>query len=648
MLYTRWACRRSLQLVFIPLILTLFLWHLEEVAVFADSQQNGFKKIITEEKSPGTDKEQGTQSDNKPLKDSSSGAAKSEDAKLTSNKNSSLKEIQEKKRRALQRLDEVLVNAVYIRPHEYSILSQVEGATLLWKFDNVRSLSILKDAVKAMKGFLQDSKNANIKDNPNEIRLRKIWLAIIRKIAAVNPDLIQKLLLEMNATESPKQVISGEWTDEARAVISIALEQIETDPALAARLAQQVIPLGYVDWTSFLERLQSRNRDEAEKLATILIGRLRDSSINALELRNLVRFILAPEQSLKLQDYFFQAVVIRLRREIRHDTTVRDLEDALSVARSMQIYAKTFPNWQAEFVTMRNEIEELFSARSLSPPSSRQVKMMDIPTISEVKPQDTQEIAEALKKIEIVKDSQTKDKEYQKLAARASLSADTRLAEDITSKIIDENIRQETTLLVYSPHVKKSIQESNWSQSQIYALKILEPLGRTLVLDSIAKAMSQAGEGNLRVMQVYRLAVTKLTHDNQTDKVAKALLLLAKSIIPLDLEEARGIVNQAVSIVDRLYKKEGVIEESPIASSVAGWVRLPNYSLKEDEVLDLANLMSSRIEEVARRDAAIASSIAVGLTHQGLRSLADLAICRALLKDVEKSPERQQRKTASK
>src|SRR5215813_14338788 len=118
--------------------------------------------------------------------------------------------------------------------------------------------------------------------------------------------------------------------------------------------------------------------------------------------------------------------------------------------------------------------------------------MIDTSLLSAAASGDTQEISDSLRQISKLPDARQRDAGYQRLAAQAAFKTDVTLAEYIISRIDDENIRQETTMMVYSPLVRKAISETDWSQAQKFASNILDPLGRTLVFESIAKAMSQS------------------------------------------------------------------------------------------------------------------------------------------------------------
>jgi hypothetical protein len=86
-----------------------------------------------------------------------------------------------------------------------------------------------------------------------------------------------------------------------------------------------------------------------------------------------------------------------------------------------------------------------------------------------------------------------------------------------------------------------------------------------------------------------------------------------------------------------------------MVSDLGVWVRWSNlYSISPGEVLDITALIERVFEEIARRDTEKALGVSFGLAHRGLWSLANLAICKQLLDEVNHSPGASTVKNASK
>lgn len=537
--------------------------------------------------------------------------------------------LDQKKQQGLDLLEGVLSRSRRITPIDYRILTDVEAATILWSLDRDRSISILKDSITLMRALAEKKDSPTATDRSREMRIKKLRFLVVRKIARLNPELVQELVSDDDKSTEP---IQGEWTEESRALMNLAKEQIQQDPKSAARLFEQSLALGASDWTSFLEKLSQRDNNEAERTATVLIDRLRDSSITPIALRNLARFVLAPDRSSSFREHFFQSVAVRLRRDIRPDVSASDLEDDLRLAREIGWWTKAqAPQFEAEFGSIASVFEAAFAARSLASPGPAAVKTLSVQTTLPAKSGDTSGITEALRKVAQLADPGARDRQYQKLAVEAAFSADAGLAEEIMSKIDSEPARLETTALVYNPLVKKAINESDWSQAQKQASKIRQPLARTLAYDGIAQAMLKAKQDKQTVIGVYTEAETQLDREAPAATVAKAYLMLSKPLYGLDRDRALDAVKSCAYVLNKLDIKDEPLEESGIASSVAAWVRFTDPSLSADEILNLPDLIAAAFEDLARRNSDDALSVAEAIRNEGVYSMAQLAISKVLL-----------------
>jgi hypothetical protein len=552
----------------------------------------------------------------------------------------------EKKRLAMSLLYRALAIADKIDPVEYSILVQVEAATMLWQINNEQPVSLLDRAVKTLRVLLDEERQSKEKGAASKNRHPLRTLAM-RKIAALRPDLLRDLAADGSPNDKTKQVISGEWTQEARAVISVALDQIAKDPKQAARLAEQALPLGVVDWAGFLNSLGQRDAGEAERLATGIINRMRGSPIRPGTMYGLKRFVFAPDRSSELKELFLQSLATQLRQSIRPDKTAHELTGILYTARDAHsLAAAGYPNRQAEFAEIVSTIEAIFTERSLPVPGPPQVLLTLNPSLtSEVAPGDTQEISSAVPRVEAIKSSKVRDREYQQLATQAGVRTDFTLAESIASKIENEEIRRETTLTIYRPMVRKAISDSNWPYAQKLALNVLDPLGRTMLFDETAKAMAKAREDKSLVVDVYSLAAAKLAREEPTQRVAKAFLILAKSLLAIDREAGVNAAHYAVSTLNKITKEDEPLEEAPLGEAVSSVVSSPNFFLNQEDILILPDMLGDVLKEMAKRNVDESVTVADGLTHRGLHSLAYLAISKSLL-EAHGSPDVGRKKKA--
>lgn len=538
---------------------------------------------------------------------------------------------------AIQLLDEVLATADSIKPIEYSILASIDGATLLWDIDRERSLSILKGAIKSARKLLEDRNESTTINRYRSTKERRFWALLLRKIAALKPDIIPQLLLDVSPSAQDAQTLKGEWTEEARVTMTAAWNLIEKDPRLAARLAEQSMALGIgYDYAVFLTRLARRDNGQAERLATLLLDRMRDSSVSPLMFSNLNRFFLGPDRSERLKNYFLESAAVRLRRDIAGDAPLFDLDGSLIAARNMKLLATTHaPTWYPEFDSILNALEALAEQQGRPLPGTPARKTIGAPLPLEAAVGDTSAISKQVARVEAMTDAKARDREYQNLAARAAVNADLVLAENLISKIEDEGVRSETTIRVYSPFVRTAIRESDWVQAQRYALKILDPLGLTLGLRRVGDAMSKAGEETAAVTAVFGYAVDQLNREKPHANVARAFLIIGQSLVRVDQAAGFRAMNSAFPEIDQLAKKDELFEQHSIAPSLSSWVSLSSDSSSVEQTLDLIEMLGAAFSEMAKREKAEAMLSAAGLRHDGIRALAHLAICRGLLEKTK-------------
>jgi hypothetical protein len=554
--------------------------------------------------------------------------------------------IEERKREALTLLENLLLGVDRISPVEYKVLFEIEAATILWESDRQRAVSILKAAIGELRRILGEKKESTEINSKRKSREQMVWFLAIRKIAALQPGLVRDLLSEGDAPDKPKEAIKGVWTEEARAMLSVASELIDKDPRLAAQMAEQTLPLGLASYLNFLQDLARRDNTEAERLGTIIIDRLRDSPITPIQLRNMSAFFSASERTARLRTHFYQALLIRLRRELRPDITGQELADALGVARGMARQARSFSAyWQQEFENTSLAIERLFSDLSLALPIPPDKIVIDTSqSFSPAIPGVTQDIRDALAKVGLMGSQDARNREYQRLAGSAARSADKSLAEEIMSRISDDAMRHETTTLVYSPLVRTAINDSAWGQAQQLASSIQDPLARTLVFCRIAQEMTKAGQHKSSIIDAYSMASGKLYRDEPTDRVAKSYLLIARPLLDLDRDRGVDAIRTCATLVSNLSTAEQPLQESAIGGAASMWIRYSNPSFNADEVLNLAELVTTTFAQIAGRDTQNALEVTAWINHRGMYALAQLAVVKVLLYKANTPPRRTTRK----
>jgi hypothetical protein len=535
---------------------------------------------------------------------------------------------EQKKLQALMVLDGVLASAQRIKPVEYSLLVQVEAATLLWPFDRERSLSILQNSFQALQKL-----QAEQTDNKTRKRLsrkqEKLRNSILRKIARLSPDVLGQLSAKGSSGDKLKEV-SPSWTAEAEAVMQVARERINDDPELAVRLAQQGLSLGLVNWDGFLGDLHARDPRLAEQTAVALINWLRDNSPRPSNFQACQYPMY--HDSLQLRDYYFQAFASRLRRDIRPDLPTDEIIQNIWIARAaVQRGTGQSPRWGAEFAEIISAFESMLQARGVPVPGPRPMRPVDMSSMLPAEHGDTQDIRTEGQRAGAKSDSRARDQECRKLAINAALRADLQLAEDLMAKIESDEVRRETSVRVYSPLIWKAIGEANWLLAQAYTLKISDPLGRTLALDGIAQRMPHSGDDEQKVKDLYTTAVAYLLREKPSENVARAYLMLAKSLFRRDPDAGLEAIKSAIYVLNKLTEGDQLLGQSEVSLGLQPWVAT---RLLVDEALDLTELIGPMFRELAKRDAQGAQVVAAGFTDKGLYSLAQLGIAKQLLEEA--------------
>jgi hypothetical protein len=538
----------------------------------------------------------------------------------------------EKKQMAMSLIEEVLATAHKITPVEYGILARVEAATLLWQRDQDRAASILRKAVEEMSALIDEAQNGKADRPPSETQ-RRLRFLVFLKIARLNPDLIRDMI-PGNSEGKSTETISTEWTEEARALMVVAEEHINQSPELAARLAEQSLSLGMASWQAFLYTLDMRDRSRAEQLAATMINRFGNSPVGATHLFNLNSYTLGPNRSAQLQEQFFNSLTARLRRDIRPDATAVEITRSLQTARGALLTVAVSPRWQTEFADIVQALESLLTARNLSLPKPPVIIGVNTSSMNASSEGDTQGVADKSERMVTVKDSRTRDKEYQSLAFVAASNSDARLAEELLSKIENEDTRRSASLKVYSPLIRKELNERNWMQAQKYASKITHPLGRTIVFDSIAQAMLRTDKQ--AVKEIYDAAAAQLHREVPTEKVARSFLFLSKSLFRADPEGSLEAAKSAVYVLNKLKTNDELLGESESGSGLSTWLRLPS-NMNADDAMDLTEMILPLFADLARRDANSALAVAYNFSHAGLYSLAQLGIVRGLMEEAGKN-----------
>lgn len=530
-------------------------------------------------------------------------------------------------------LEGVLSSAFQVEPVEYGIIVQIEGAALLWDKDRVRANEVLANAWSRLQELMADKSNSRLPkfgeklSNADRTRLRQ---TILRRIAKLNPDLI-KDWTSANGDNAKPVFASGE--EGGTAIVALAVEELQRDPEKAMKLAAQ--GLSYEAWypaSTFLTQLWFKDKQLAEKQALVYLEKLPVGSTSNLFLVTKLHFFLSPP----MREKYFEALAVRLRAAFRPDLDSAGYLNLLDAARKGISQATTHPVWRDEYLRLAAEVEAAMANRavnSAAPPS----KTVSMSGMSAATPGDTAEIEHSSEKLEVIRNQKIKDAENKRLAIEAAEKADVVLAERLLAKISDEVVRRQTTIGVYGPLVRKSLEEKDWPQARSYALKVTDPLGLSLIVDAAAKAMLSAKQDKQLVRSFYADALANLDRETASLYVAKAAITIAKSRLADEPEDGFFAASLAVSVLNKSDLSEPYSSKSSLAKGLATWVNQTNLILREDDYFDVTETLGPLFRDLSKRDLQQTHSLASGLMHQGLRSLAQLGLAKGLQEDLQKT-----------
>ena len=530
-------------------------------------------------------------------------------------------------------LDGVLSSAFQIEPVEYGIIVQIEGAALLWDKDRVRTNEVLANAWSRLQELMADKGNSRLPkfgeklSDADRARLRQ---SILRRIAKLNPDLI-KDWTGANGENAKPVFASGE--EGGTAIVALAVEELQHDPEKAMKLAAQGLSYeALYPASTFLTQLWYKDKQLAEKQALVYLEKLPVGSTVNLFLVTKLHFFLSPP----MREKYFEMLAIRLRAAFRPDLDRAGYLNLLDAARKGISQATTHPVWRDEYLRLTAEIEAAMASRSVNsaaPPS----KTVSMSGMSAATPGDTAEIEHSSEKLEAIRNQKIKDAENKRLAIEAAEKADVVLAERLLAKISDEAVRRQTTIGVYGPLVRKSLEEKDWSQARNYALKVTDPLGLSLIVDTVAKAMLGAKQDKQVVRSFYADALANLDRETASLYVAKAAITIAKSRLADEPEDGFFAANLAVSVLNKSDLSEPYSSKTGVAKGLATWVNQTNLILREDDYSEVTETLAPLFRDLSERDLQQTQSLASALTHQGLRSLAQLGLAKGIQDDLQKA-----------
>ncbi|HKR00125.1 MAG TPA: hypothetical protein VJT09_05600 [Pyrinomonadaceae bacterium] len=187
----------------------------------------------------------------------------------------------ELERKTFALLDEVVSSAPLLKLPENRALVQSSAADLLWARDEKRARALFREALENLRAA---APKADGPPSGDQMKARQMLLMqrteVLQMIARRDADYALELL---RATRTPQvSPASGLRTpdDESRLEQSLAVQVAANDPKRALTMAEESLSKGLsFELLSLLGRLNDKDHDAAERLATDIIGKLHSENL---------------------------------------------------------------------------------------------------------------------------------------------------------------------------------------------------------------------------------------------------------------------------------------------------------------------------------------------------------------------------------
>ena len=531
-------------------------------------------------------------------------------------------------------LEDILITNHRIDPVEWSILIQVEAATLLWDLDRDLARSYLLKSFDRLRTLIRGSTDA--KAAPPRAELENLKAAILRNVARVDRDLLREFAGLRETERRDEVAILGEWTQEAQALVTVADEEIEQNPTHAAGLLQQSLSLGISgNLSGFLAKLRRRDPKLADTTAQTLLSRLRDSTVSPLVLLNLGSFVFSSQtKNSSLINTYFDALSTRLHLCVRTGIAVDEFDDCKSAVRFAITRAAGQPRWETEFSGIESEFGALESRRADTRPAPI-TKRLERPNVMASAGENTLELREEAKRVESLTGPENRDPEYAKLAAAAALKGDLSLSEALLSSIDNETVRRKASFSVYGPFVRRAAGDDDWEQAKTLALKVSHSLGRSLIVDWLGRSMAKVPKFKEDTKVFYEAGVAAAQRDSPTLEASAGLLVLAKSLLPVDKQSGLAAIRAAVFSLNRVPPTRPFSHTMDIPAETGSWMGQPSAMLRASDLLDVSELLSATFQELAKLDASEAQNLTAGLWNRAFSATAQLGVAKQMLEEAK-------------
>lgn len=186
------------------------------------------------------------------------------------------KKDKELKEKALKLLNEAISETYTLRQPSNRIHMQLLAAETLWKYDQKRSLGLIRELTSALNEVVR----IEAESKAQEYEHSQLRQEIINKISTLDPNLAHELLLAMRQSllQTPDAEVSGQL-DEME--LAIASQLAAEDSKNALKIAEESLNKGVsMSLIPLLAEINKKDKNAASKLATDIIKKLQTINSN--------------------------------------------------------------------------------------------------------------------------------------------------------------------------------------------------------------------------------------------------------------------------------------------------------------------------------------------------------------------------------
>ncbi len=448
----------------------------------------------------------------------------------------------------------------------------------------------------------------------------RVQTELMRRLLGLDPQLYEKLIRpireskELESSSGPEGTAFLDWNQ--------IYALLETDPSLAATLAERRLSLGTLTrYIEFLVELRAFDSDRAnglfrEALSFVLARRPSDlnplvtlSSYLALNPLDITAPIDTPTVQLYLQALFGVLTYVPANHSangIEAETT-GPLMRHLTIVQSLPIFEQYLP----EAIP---RLEQMLRAFAGTGSGDEQTKLDHLNTTRPL----ADSVSSLLAQVQSIEAGGNRDASYSQAAIQSAARGEFERARQIARQIDSEQLRQKILDDLVLLAARSSVQAGEFEQARTYAQQIREVFDRSELLDQLARRLIELKKSDL-ALSVLSDALTLIKQQEPSTKQVRMLARLIRTLFETKPAQAYETVQSLVVALNRLEGKS-TAHRNP--TPVRG---------REQDRRAPTLIIERLFEQLGSADFNQSLYFATQIENTEVRALTELASCRAVL-----------------